>query len=321
MKNIIFVCKADKSVGAGHINRCIALAEYLSRRITMHAIFITNQDCHKKIIDRGFIPVLPNDVDLASQILSFTPKIVVFDLHKTPEELIMIMKTNLVPTISLCYFDDNRGLCDVSISAVKTNRNSDPGYFEGADYVLLCREYLKGKIKIRRRATKIFVYAKTPAVYKLMRKVLKNEPFDITYMTHNHQKDVKWIDYMSDTSQTLKSCDMAIVPMDSFLFQCLAIGLPTIIISHNNREEECAKRFVNLNAALHLGHYKNIKIREAKNMIRKISHKQAKRKLLQFHSRNMINRESCNNIYRIYKKLIGEDPYHGPDVQEVQELP
>jgi spore coat polysaccharide biosynthesis predicted glycosyltransferase SpsG len=208
--------------------------------------------------------------------------------------------------MNMCFFDHNRNFCDACVSALQTDDWNLPGHYEGTDYIIVSREYLAGHPQIKRRIKKVFVYIKNREAYEKINKILSGFDFHVTFMTHKKFPGIKdRVDYSENVAEILKTQDLSIVPMDFMLYQSLAAGIPTMILASNDLEDDRARRFAGNNSAIYMGKYKEITVNDGKKIIRNINLGIAQRKRLQYAGKKIVNKESCENVYKVFKQLAG----------------
>jgi spore coat polysaccharide biosynthesis predicted glycosyltransferase SpsG len=277
MKRFLFVAN-DKN----HLERCLATAEIMSKYITLKSLFITNK---KSDVRDSYLP----ETDLLKQIISLSPDVVIFDQHRTKADLINGLKARGIKTVSQCYIDNSRSLCDVKISIVRTENYDKPTYYEGAEYCLLGREFYKNGIRIKQKIKKIIVNLNHKEAENKLLNALRRD-FSLTFVNNLRPAQIK-------------QHDLAITPLNYSLFQCLATGIPTMIISLNDREEEQAKIIEQTQSTIHIGNIKNLSVNKIRGEVQKLNHQPVKRKRMHFHAKQLVNRKSWDNIHKIYRAL------------------
>ena len=266
-------------------------------------VFLTNNACFEIIYDKH-LTFTKRKKGFYEQIIKHEPELVVFDQHYTTKKLIDQLKENHIKTINLCYLDPNRERCDISISPIKTELVKEKNFYEGAKYVMLGKEFYKRRSKIKRRVKKVLIYSKHKEAEELINKIVNGVNIKKTYVV-NKKAGKNQISFTEELAKPLRKHDLAIVPMNHTLFECMAVGIPTIIVSSDKKEELIAKTFSNTDAAIHFGKYDEIKILKARKEFRRLCRAVAKRKSLAFVSRTIVNRDANDNIYEIFRRELG----------------
>lgn len=279
-KRIIFVPGEQKT----HEDRCLATAQILIKKLKVKPLFLSNHQI-------GTFPFIEPDDNILKQLIGLNPEVVVFDCHSTSQETVMELQKLHIKVINQCYKDISRHVCDYKISPVRTENYIKPTYYEGSEYAILDKEFYKNGIKIKRRATKIVMRTNSRKALTKIRKALKGLNTKLTA-----------IKFMN--ADIIRQHDLAIMPLDYTLYQSLATGIPTMILSHSLEEEARAVYFENTNAVVHLGFYKKVSIKDIHQILKKIIHAQARRKNMSYRAKGLVNRDAWDNVYKIYKKAL-----------------
>lgn len=304
VKNILFICKDDPELDSAHIFRSIALAEYLRRKSRIYNIKFLCHENALPLLKEKYFDCEKKMPSLLKQILKNRPSIIIMDNYCTRTHLVKRLKDIKVPLVNLSYEDPSRHVCDAKISCLMTENAFKPSYHEGYDYVLLPKEFFCDQFTIRRRATKLFVYVKNKETHEIIKKITSEFNFEITYLFPKDMKQESGIKFTDNLSSILKEHDLAIVPVD-FMFKCMAVGLPTIVIANNEAEAQFASKLINSEAVVYLGRYDSINPDVAIKNIKILCNGMAWRTRLSFCSKKLVNRQSHDNVYEIFRSVIG----------------
>jgi spore coat polysaccharide biosynthesis predicted glycosyltransferase SpsG len=274
---VIFV--SDHSQGA---ERCESTFKIISKGLKISAVFITDQTLK-------FYTATPfPKKDLVQTITSYDPRLVVFDLkHPLKEKDYKKLKSLGVKLINHNHTQASNAF-DVNLLMFRLYGGNKPGYYEGAEYTALHKDFYTNGIKIRRHARRIVVCDVNNEFWK---DVMKKTDASLTFVSEVN-------------ADCVKSHDITIMPIDYAAIQSLATGIPTLLFARSEEENKIATNLVNTNAAVNLGLVFKKKPKEIQRIICKVLCGYRMRRDLSHAAKCLVNRKTWDNLHMVYKKTL-----------------
>ena len=258
-KRILFRADGYVKLGMGHIYNCITLAYAL---IGHDILFVTREDCElglKKIKESLFpYRTIKTDKDLFDIVTEYKPDIFVNDCLNTEMEYIQIIKEQVPRVVTIEDLGSGAYTADAVINALYDSpENETSRFFSGYKYVCLRDEFLIAQPKefSEKVQNVVILFGGTDSsnlnekTYKAVLSLHDKYP-DITfsfitgigYDAERHgiitDKKKNIFVYPSVPAVTKYTCkaDMAITSQGRTIYELAVLGIPSIVISQNQRE-------------------------------------------------------------------------------------
>lgn len=273
-KKIILRVDGHKTLGMGHIYRCLTLAYNL----TGHDIIFVTKEEHqeglKKLQDSHMkVHTISSNEDFYAFIKNWKPDIIVNDCLNTEADYIEILKSMVNRVITLEDIGPGAELAHASINALYEDNTIGGNYYWGEKYVCLKDEFLIANPSEYSEQVKNIVVIFggsdpsnfTERIYRLAQASHRDFPdihFDfilgagydnsvhkittLPNMNINVVQDVKRI------SDYLSKADLAFTSQGRTVYELACMGVPAIVLAQNERETKHTFAQMN-NGFLNLG--------------------------------------------------------------------
>ena len=276
MKIILFNILGSKQNGTGHLYRSMSLAKDISLKYKI--IFVTNNkqkiaiETLKKSKYKYFC--YPEKI-LFKKILSHKPTVVINDILSTKKNEIKLLKMNSIDVIN---FEDLGSGCrhaDLTINEIfEKPRDKGRKILWGEKYFFLREEFIKQQKNKLKKISEVLLFFGGTDPNNLTLKILKSIYLDtlkhninINIITgigyrnfknlNNYIKNKNNIFLIKNTkkiSNYMRKCQIAFTSNGRTTYELAHMNLPSIVISHNNRETY--HKFASLkNGFINLGKY------------------------------------------------------------------
>ncbi len=258
-KKILFRADGYVKLGMGHIYNCITLAYAL---IGHEILFVTREDCDlglKKIKESLFpYKTIKADEDLLSIISEYKPDIFVNDCLNTESEYIQKLKERVPRVITIEDLGSGAYSADAVINALYDSpENETSRFYSGYKYVCLRDEFLLAQPKDFSEKVKniVILFGGTDPsnlnekTYKAVLGLHEKYP-DITFnfitgigyeadrhgVVSNPEKNIFVYPNVPAVTKYTGQADMAITSQGRTIYELAVLGIPSIVISQNQRE-------------------------------------------------------------------------------------
>lgn len=258
-KRILFRADGYVKLGMGHIYNCITLAYAL---IGHDILFVTREDCDlglKKIKESLFpYKTIKTDKDLLSIVSEYKPDIFVNDCLNTESEYIQKLKELVPRVITIEDLGSGAYAADAVINALYDSpENETSRFYSGYKYVCLRDEFLLAQPKDFSEKVKniVILFGGTDPsnlnekTYKAVLGLHEKYP-DITFnfitgigyeadrygVVSNPEKNIFVYPNVPAVTKYTGQADMAITSQGRTIYELAVLGIPSIVISQNQRE-------------------------------------------------------------------------------------
>ena len=321
-KNIIFRVDGHKTIGMGHIYRCITLAHHL---IFHNITFVTKQKCAeglKKIQESKFkYRIIKNDDSFFNFLKSHKTDIVVNDCLDTTAEYILKLKKFAERVISFEDLGSGIDAADAVINSLYENSYKRDNVFSGEKYICLKEEFLlEAPVAVSEKVKNVLVLFGgtdpsnlTRKIYRLALEVTKsNKEITFTFLiplSYDHKKNnilnthnIKVISHVNRVSTYMKKADIAFTSQGRTVFELACLGIPSIVLAQNQREQ--LHTFANMeNGFLNLGLGKEVPYETIKSTFDLLI---STNKVRQNMHNLMIKHDLKSGINRVKNIILGE---------------
>jgi UDP-2,4-diacetamido-2,4,6-trideoxy-beta-L-altropyranose hydrolase len=285
MKTLLFRVDGKKSLGMGHIIRCLGLADVLRcENPELEILFLTKYEEGKNIIEKnGYQAVLVAD-DGFDEIKELAQKnaLLITDFFDTDNPYISkIKKTTGLKIISI---DNNTKLkkinSDILINTNVVNEGEtkvigSTRYFLGINYMILRKEFGEGQHEreIQDKVSSILVMsggADDPGLTLTAVKALQDIPEDVditvvlgpgfayhdqlTEILSRTKRKFNIIHDPKNLIELMKKTDMAISAAGITMWELATLGVPSIVVPLADHQADVAKVFENAGACVNMGY-------------------------------------------------------------------
>lgn len=257
-KRILFRVDGYRTLGMGHIYRCLTLAYSL----TGHDIlFVTRSDCkegYQKLLDSYMkVEAIQTQEDVYRIAEQWKPDVIVQDCLNTEVEYMQRLKKYAKRVVTIEDIGAGADVADATINALYEDGSKGEHYYWGEKYVCLKDEFLIASCApYHETVQKVVVLFGgsdpsdfTYRVYKMAERLHAEYPdmqFEFVLgagydnsIHHLTDADAYHIRVLSDikrVSDALMNADLAITSQGRTVYELAAMGVPAIVMAQNERE-------------------------------------------------------------------------------------
>ena len=284
----IFIIRVDasKSIGLGHLIRCLLIANFIKGK-GCDVVFFTAQLLSKNIIEsKGFKcyrigNAIPNLIEFYNcfSVIADINSGAIFNNNVDYFNYLNSIGRNAKLFITLEDLIDYPYCSDVVIipycgaDKLKLNNDCKTRYLMGPIYFPLRKEFKNDSFVVSKNATKILITMGGSDPEKLTLKVLgsinKLDKFydiivvlgkasdisdkDIKDVMNNYKGSHTVLCDVNNISKIMLECDVAITNSGLTKYELSALGVPSIIISSNKQQALYSDEFSSYGSSVHLG--------------------------------------------------------------------
>lgn len=257
-KKIIFRVEGYKELGLGHIYNCITLAFSMIEYDTLLVISEKSIEGIEKIRETNLpYKIIKNDRDIDKIIKDFKPDIWVNDCLNTTKEYIESLKSKIKRVVTIEDLGSGIEVADAVINALYDSVNNKHVY-SGYKYVCLRDEFqAEQPVKFSEKVKNVLIMfgGTDPANLNKMlyNSILKfSEKYKdikfnfITGIGYDNEKNgvitledknIYVYPNVPRVTKYMKHADLAITSQGRTIFELAAMGVPSIVLSQNKREQ------------------------------------------------------------------------------------
>ena len=257
-KKIIFRVEGYKELGLGHIYNCITLAFSMIEHDTLLVISEKSIEGIEKIRETNLpYKIIKNDRDIDKIIKDFKPDIWVNDCLNTTKEYIESLKSKIKRVVTIEDLGSGIEVADAVINALYDSVNNKHVY-SGYKYVCLRDEFqAEQPVKFSEKVKNVLIMfgGTEPANLNKMlyNSILKfSEKYKdikfnfITGIGYDNEKNgvitledknIYVYPNVPRVTKYMKHADLAITSQGRTIFELAAMGVPSIVLSQNKREQ------------------------------------------------------------------------------------
>lgn len=257
-KKIIFRVEGYKELGLGHIYNCITLAFSMIEHDTLLVISEKSIEGIEKIRETNLpYKIIKNDRDIDKIIKYFKPDIWVNDCLNTTKEYIESLKSKIKRVVTIEDLGSGIEVADAVINALYDSVNNKHVY-SGYKYVCLRDEFqAEQPVKFSEKVKNVLIMfgGTDPANLNKMlyNSILKfSEKYKdikfnfITGIGYDNEKNgvitledknIYVYPNVPRVTKYMKHADLAITSQGRTIFELAAMGVPSIVLSQNKREQ------------------------------------------------------------------------------------
>ncbi len=257
-KKIIFRVEGYKELGLGHIYNCITLAFSMIEHDTLLVISEKSIEGIEKIRETNLpYKIIKNDRDIDKIIKDFKPDIWVNDCLNTTKEYIESLKSKIKRVVTIEDLGSGIEVADAVINALYDSVNNKHVY-SGYKYVCLRDEFqAEQPVKFTEKVKNVLIMfgGTDPANLNKMlyNSILKfSEKYKdikfnfITGIGYDNEKNgvitledknIYVYPNVPRVTKYMKHADLAITSQGRTIFELAAMGVPSIVLSQNKREQ------------------------------------------------------------------------------------
>lgn len=257
-KKIIFRVEGYKELGLGHIYNCITLAFSMIEHDTLLVISEKSIEGIEKIRETNLpYKIIKNDRDIDKIIKDFKPDIWINDCLNTTKEYIESLKSKIKRVVTIEDLGSGIEVADAVINALYDSVNNKHVY-SGYKYVCLRDEFqAEQPVKFSEKVKNVLIMfgGTDPANLNKMlyNSILKfSEKYKdikfnfITGIGYDNEKNgvitledknIYVYPNVPRVTKYMKHADLAITSQGRTIFELAAMGVPSIVLSQNKREQ------------------------------------------------------------------------------------
>lgn len=257
-KRILFRVDGYRELGLGHIYNCLTLAEHMKNCQVLFVLHKRSDLGVKKIADSKYkYHVIETDKDIPAIITEFNPDIWVNDCLDSDESFIRMVKNSVPRVVTI----EDRGtgikVADIVINALYEDME-EKNVYSGWQYACLRKEFLDSEpIVFREKVSNVVILfgGTDPSNYnKMLYKVIMeigSRYHDIRFnfitgfgydaekngIITSEEDNIYVYSNVKRVSKYMKEADIAITSQGRTIFELAAMGVPSIVLSQNEREQ------------------------------------------------------------------------------------
>ncbi len=291
-KRVVFVLDAGKTIGMGHLRRCLALAKELHEAHHCGIRFIANDDhTTAALLDRhgfacrtvdGSVLAQQNRQTLLTEAQSFKADAVVIDCKPDiPAELIQDLEANSMKTVVLDNLSSGSSFADLIVLPVahSIDKNSMPtgraDVIQGAPYVLMHHEFTaitprtSGQIKPvpdivvsiggsdpNQVTARVLDALQGMAPRVKLTAVLG--PYNGNAHTLPKLPALQILHNVTNMADVLAGADLAILGYGITVYEAAFLGIPSLVITHTRQDAVGAERLCEQGICRSLGYWQDV---------------------------------------------------------------
>jgi spore coat polysaccharide biosynthesis predicted glycosyltransferase SpsG len=331
-KNILIRTDGSNTSGLGHVSRCLTLANYLKEKGITSTFITSKQEVCNIITGNNFNCIVLDKNNKISHLkeisLSVNSNTIVVDtdykrVFPSRESYFKYIKDLRSEKYFIISFEDAIS-ADVSSNVVvvpylganKINViNTGSKHFFGEKYFLLRSEFLyTANFNVRRKIKKILITMGGSDPEKITLKAIKsicdtNLKVKITVLIGSFSKitrrdifamsngNINILHNTNSISKLMLDCDIAITNSGLTKYELSALGVPYIVISDNNYQENIMSYFARKCICVHAGMVSSLTAYKLSKEIIELSINHAKRVRLSTNGRRLIDGHGADRLY------------------------
>lgn len=256
-KRVAFRVDGHKMLGLGHIYRCLTLAYALIEH-DVQFICNTKYPLGTEILRNANMPVVEvaNDDELCAFLEENKTDVFVNDLLDTKREYVESIKKRVKRFVSLEDMGDGARLADAVVNAIYEGASPHHNVYAGKEYVCLRDEFISSKpADYSEEVRNILVtfggtdpLNLTRRVYEIAQAWNQNEVkanfnfvlgpgYEDVSVVDNPERGISVSSNLVRMSECMQNADMALSSQGRTTFELAAMGVPTIVLAQNEREQ------------------------------------------------------------------------------------
>jgi spore coat polysaccharide biosynthesis predicted glycosyltransferase SpsG len=337
LKSVLFRVDGNKSLGMGHLSRCIQLAKLLKKKgVTSYFLIKKNNISISYIISFGFrFFILPNQISESQEIIEikklkkkFEIGLIFIDLRKTLSKEYFKKLKKTVKIIVIDNYEESSLQADLIIwpwSDLKELKRNIPSEFRkkiltGQEYMILGK-ISKGKARKKSSRTLLISMGgsdKSGITLRLIRslkkskidlkmKVVTGKFFKDSKNLQNAIKNDRRFSIIKDPDSLIplmKSSYIGIFTFGITTYEALYVGIPSMILTHSLQNNIYAKLLSKNNCIEYLGYFKKIHYKEIPNRIKMLQNNRKRREEMINIGKKFVDGKGKNRITNKILELL-----------------
>jgi spore coat polysaccharide biosynthesis predicted glycosyltransferase SpsG/CMP-N-acetylneuraminic acid synthetase len=272
---ILFRVNGGGEIGMGHIYRCLRLAEELQNVLECEILFLSDreyEDGINKIRSQGFDVLTTDGSENIGRIENIDPDIIFLDVLDTDGQFVRALHQVSAAIINLEDLGDGMTHADYVVNALYEEPVESDNQFSGSDYFVLRGKLIDESITVTKNVKKVLLTfggtdptnISTRAVEELGSaglgynyRLVLGPGFELEDSLQNLPDEIlsKFEIYRDVTAmaEMMQWADIAICSGGRTAYELAAVGVPSIVIAHNEREASRMRELASLNIVDFLG--------------------------------------------------------------------
>ncbi len=257
-RRIIFRVDGYKELGLGHIYNCLTLAEIMPEHELLFVTDSHHEEGLNKLKESGYpLKCIKSFDDIDAIIESFDPDIWINDCLNTEKEYVLRLKKKINRVISIEDIGEGSRYTDATINAMyEDDRRCN--IFSGWKYVCLRDEFQKEcprKFSSKVETVVLMFGGTDPSnynkmLYDIIDKIAEKYPYisfkfitgygydaEINGIVSEPAKNIWIYPNVQKVTEYMKEADIAITSQGRTIFELAAMGVPSIVLAQNEREQ------------------------------------------------------------------------------------
>ncbi len=259
-KKIALVVNADNEIGTSHLDRCLAIAS----KLVFHEVLFLVDEHHQLGVDIvskfNYSYRVYEDLDDMFTILrEYGPHIVVNDILDTSEEYVSRLKEEGYFVVNFEDLGVGSTFADVVFDDLYEHDLSEPNVFTGHKYFILKDEFYYQPAKIiTNEVNQVLVYFSGKDSHNLTEKVIESilstnykgridiivglgfERLEQLISKYEVNPLIQIYKNVANISEFMFKADIIFTSSNKSIYEICSIGIPTICLCQDNREESHA---------------------------------------------------------------------------------
>jgi len=272
---ILFRVDGGSDIGMGHVYRCLKLTQELRDTLACEIVFLCDEQYQsgiEKIRSAGF-EVVSGDVDGDLAPVKFIdPDIIFLDVLNTDEQYVKALHQVSAAVINLEDLGGGVEHADYVVNALYEDFSGKENQFFGVDYLVLEDRFIEKSIKVRPEVKHVLVTfggsdpsnLSTQIAAELGSSGLEYDYRLILGPDFGYDEQLQRLPDdvlsefdiyrdVSEMAEMMEWADVAICSGGRTVYELAAMGVPAIVIAHNEREARRMEKLASLNIVEYLG--------------------------------------------------------------------
>lgn len=258
-KKIIFRADGYKQISLGHVYRCLTIADLFKNSEILFVTLKKGEDGISLLQDKKIPYVTINSNNDFFKIISeWKPDIVVIDCLNSDAEYIKKIKSMVKRVVAIEDVGDGSKYADAVINALYNYEGDNKHYFVGEKYHCLREEFrLIEPKEFSESVNEILITfggadpsnltKKLYLIVKNLHHIYPNIHFTFicgpvydckgSNVISNKEYNISVLQNINNISEYMKQSDLAISSQGSAIFELASLGIPSIVMAQNKREQ------------------------------------------------------------------------------------
>jgi spore coat polysaccharide biosynthesis predicted glycosyltransferase SpsG/CMP-N-acetylneuraminic acid synthetase len=252
-REILFVVAGYPEIGLGHVRNVMTIADDLVRHRVRFLVTSPSELAEKELRSHHFEVHRQADADLAGEILSLKPDVVINDRLDTGATEIRRLRDAGVLVVNIEDLGDGAREADLVINAIYPEKEPLPNHFFGPRFFCMRHEFLVTKPRpVSRSVRQVLVtfggvdpsnltLRVVSAIHEECTRrgielhVIAGRGYD-SFPTLRSYETIRLHRAVADMAERIRAADLVFTSAGRTIFEVAALGTPAIVLAQNERE-------------------------------------------------------------------------------------